>query len=137
MNRCDAHTIAGRRCRNSRVNGLNVCGIHSDECVICFHRLGFGKSLVRTSCGHLFHGPCINRWLGCSNRCPICRYKLQRSVVTVYDLCNVVVDRRRIIDILTRVEDLPEHVTLTMESNILLLSDHNTGTLITSEPFSL
>lgn len=55
-------------------------GIPSDICPICHDDLaGVGNEAPdglppcrRTLCGHTFCGPCIERWLSTSKRCPVC-----------------------------------------------------------------
>ena len=45
-----------------------------EECGICTENLANGQSIcVNTNCQHGFHCECINKWLGKSNTCPICR----------------------------------------------------------------
>ena len=48
------------------------------ECVVCFNPVDPGARAARmvTPCGHLFHAPCLTRWLEQSVSCPICRAPL-------------------------------------------------------------
>ena len=45
------------------------------ECLICTELLGFEAHISATSCGHLFHRDCLNRWLNQQilKTCPQCR----------------------------------------------------------------
>lgn len=45
-----------------------------EECRICLCALEDGEDVVSLpSCGHLFHGPCAERWLGSAKAtCPLC-----------------------------------------------------------------
>lgn len=44
------------------------------ECTICLCKMEPGDEIRELRCSHLFHGVCLDRWLG-SNRlsCPLCR----------------------------------------------------------------
>ncbi|KAF7727067.1 hypothetical protein EC973_008030 [Apophysomyces ossiformis] len=44
-----------------------------EECTICQETFGVMSELIRMPCKHEYHGPCIRKWLGVSNTCPICR----------------------------------------------------------------
>lgn len=47
---------------------------YGDECRICLCALEEGEDVVSLpGCGHLFHGPCAERWLSASKAsCPLC-----------------------------------------------------------------
>lgn len=47
---------------------------HNEECTICLCALEQGEDVVALpGCGHLFHGPCAERWLSTSKAtCPLC-----------------------------------------------------------------
>ncbi|XP_059648107.1 E3 ubiquitin-protein ligase SGR9, amyloplastic-like [Cornus florida] len=52
---------------------------HSDtkmQCVICLEQLVVGSEATRMPCLHDFHRDCIVRWLGASNFCPLCRFRM-------------------------------------------------------------
>ncbi|GMH30229.1 hypothetical protein Nepgr_032072 [Nepenthes gracilis] len=44
-----------------------------EECAICIDEIDDGGACVETSCRHLFHLPCILRWLADNESCPLCR----------------------------------------------------------------
>ncbi|KZV35075.1 hypothetical protein F511_04380 [Dorcoceras hygrometricum] len=46
------------------------------ECVICKEEIMEGREVCELPCGHYFHWTCILRWLGKTNTCPCCRYRL-------------------------------------------------------------
>jgi hypothetical protein len=44
------------------------------ECCICMGSNEEETSVVKTACGHCFHGNCLNRWfVGGKRSCPYCR----------------------------------------------------------------
>jgi hypothetical protein len=45
-------------------------------CSVCLTELSKGEETVLISCGHLFHDPCIVKWLEMHNTCPVCRYEI-------------------------------------------------------------
>ena len=53
-----------------------------EDCPICLEPFG-GDDGVRVvpACGHLYHAPCIDRWLDMRNSCPVCRC----TVASLYD----------------------------------------------------
>ncbi|XP_059650123.1 uncharacterized protein LOC132295874 [Cornus florida] len=46
------------------------------QCVICLEQLLVGSEATRMPCLHDFHGDCLVRWLGISNLCPLCRFRM-------------------------------------------------------------
>jgi len=46
-------------------------------CAICIVNYKYGDELRALPCGHEFHKPCIDAWLGNNASCPACRYSLQ------------------------------------------------------------
>ncbi|XP_062201637.1 probable E3 ubiquitin-protein ligase ATL45 [Phragmites australis] len=45
-----------------------------EDCPICLEPFGDDDGVrVVPACGHLFHAPCIDRWLDERNSCPVCR----------------------------------------------------------------
>lgn len=49
------------------------------QCTICFEDM-WDKDSIFTTCGHIFHKDCIDRWLKeKAKNCPICRASLDRS----------------------------------------------------------
>lgn len=141
MGRCNAKTTKGLRCRNSCTNKLDTCYIHSDECSICFHRLGSGNQPSKLVCGHLFHEDCISRWLDINGKCPICRYPSRPPVVTVYDNSNVVVPTDRIVIMLRSIYRSGQlhtnRVVVTVDDDVLRINSYDSGQLMGSEPFFL
>ncbi|XP_059648157.1 E3 ubiquitin-protein ligase CIP8-like [Cornus florida] len=46
------------------------------QCVICLEQLLVGSEATRMPCLHDFHRDCIVKWLGVSNLCPLCRFRM-------------------------------------------------------------
>ncbi|KAK6942339.1 Zinc finger, RING-type [Dillenia turbinata] len=44
------------------------------NCVVCLE--GLSKEVSSLPCSHVFHEPCITRWLEGSSSCPICRFQI-------------------------------------------------------------
>ncbi|KAD1937334.1 hypothetical protein R6Q59_022247 [Mikania micrantha] len=44
-----------------------------NKCSICQEEFVRGDEVGRLGCGHGYHTPCINQWLGLKNWCPICK----------------------------------------------------------------
>ncbi|CAK9313861.1 unnamed protein product [Citrullus colocynthis] len=55
-------------------NGREETG---DQCSVCYEDLHGEKELARISCGHVYHKPCILKWLKINNSCPLCRRELE------------------------------------------------------------
>lgn len=141
MNRCNARTKLGKRCRNRCTKGLATCYIHSDECCVCLDRLGSGSVICKLHCGHIFHENCVKQWINSDGRCPICRFVCRAPVVTVHDLSNVPLPESAVYTILRRLYDNGElnttSVSIILENDFILVNEYSTGILIGSEPFSL
>jgi E3 ubiquitin-protein ligase RNF139 len=54
-----------------------------DVCAICYHQLN-GSARV-TSCGHLFHGVCLRKWLYIKDACPMCHHAIVAGGQTTED----------------------------------------------------
>ncbi|XP_066377156.1 RING-H2 finger protein ATL74-like [Miscanthus floridulus] len=56
-------------------------GLMPEDCPICLEPFGDDDGVrVVPACGHLYHAPCIDRWLDVRNSCPVCRC----AVATLY-----------------------------------------------------
>ncbi|XP_057838301.1 RING-H2 finger protein ATL32-like [Cryptomeria japonica] len=45
-----------------------------ENCCICLEGIGGEESVrILPKCKHYFHGRCIDRWLLCQNKCPVCK----------------------------------------------------------------
>ncbi|OMJ85304.1 hypothetical protein SteCoe_13398 [Stentor coeruleus] len=49
------------------------------ECVICFSEFEENDQVITLDCDvrHVYHSPCLKRWLRINNTCPICRKSLE------------------------------------------------------------
>lgn len=43
--------------------------LHNDVCAICYAEMTSART---TYCNHLFHGPCLRKWLYVQDKCPMC-----------------------------------------------------------------
>jgi len=43
------------------------------SCSICFDEFFVGEEVKALNCEHMFHAPCIDRWLHLHGTCPVCR----------------------------------------------------------------
>lgn len=46
------------------------------SCSVCLTEIAKDCDTVLVPCGHMFHSPCILKWLELHNTCPVCRYEL-------------------------------------------------------------
>ncbi|XP_057334418.1 E3 ubiquitin-protein ligase TRAIP-like [Microplitis mediator] len=51
------------------------------SCAICCSRLDPSDDIFSTSCGHVFHYPCLTQWLERSKTCPQCRERTSNSKI--------------------------------------------------------
>ncbi|KAL3633792.1 hypothetical protein CASFOL_022554 [Castilleja foliolosa] len=58
-----------------RYDSIVACGSQQDqECSICLSEFEPKAEINRLSCGHVFHKPCLEKWLKYWNTtCPLCR----------------------------------------------------------------
>ncbi|XP_004306139.1 PREDICTED: E3 ubiquitin-protein ligase RNF181-like [Fragaria vesca subsp. vesca] len=47
-----------------------------NECSICLNGFKVGDEVKEMPCKHSFHGACIEKWMGMSTLCPLCRFSL-------------------------------------------------------------
>ena len=62
--------------QNSSIESLDrfECTGEEGKCTVCMGEMEVGDEGVRLSCGHQFHGPCVEQWLrGYVSSCPVCR----------------------------------------------------------------
>lgn len=46
------------------------------NCAICIEDIVVGNKIIKLQCGHVFHSPCILKWVKDKNSCPYCRKKV-------------------------------------------------------------
>ena len=59
---------------NKKIITLNE--INEKECIICFEEYKEGDIIIELDCKHIYHDPCISKWLQKDLSCPICRSQL-------------------------------------------------------------
>lgn len=64
--------------------GEGVQGAYSDSsCSVCLDDYEEGDQLLQLTCGHVFHGPCIDLWLKSHRECPCCRWAIKRVLSAI------------------------------------------------------
>lgn len=53
-----------------------MMGEGGGECSICLEDVVIGGEAKEMPCRHVFHGICIEKWLGMHGSCPLCRYQM-------------------------------------------------------------
>ncbi|XP_036317803.1 probable E3 ubiquitin-protein ligase RHC1A, partial [Rhagoletis pomonella] len=48
------------------------------SCAICLQEMPNGNDCWVTLCNHVFHKPCIERWVTDSPDCPVCRQRVNK-----------------------------------------------------------
>ncbi|KAF6159981.1 hypothetical protein GIB67_033065 [Kingdonia uniflora] len=48
----------------------------ASPCPICLEEYSAEEEVTMMPCSHIYHEDCITHWLGISNVCPICRFKM-------------------------------------------------------------
>jgi len=46
------------------------------SCSVCLTQIEKDAETILVPCGHMFHEPCILKWLDIHNTCPVCRFEL-------------------------------------------------------------
>ena len=84
---CKGVTKAGTRC-SYRGRHHGYCKVHADpehlcdtgkdlgDCPICYEKVTKGTSTI-TSCKHIFHRRCLQRWTDENSTCPMCRANIR------------------------------------------------------------
>ena len=74
---------AVRPASEESIMGLEVVRIEEgsvdmagEACAVCLNEFSIGSEARRMPCSHTYHQDCIVQWLGRSNMCPMCRYRL-------------------------------------------------------------
>ena len=53
-----------------------MVGLAGEVCAVCLDEFCVGSEARKMPCSHTYHQDCIVKWLGKSNMCPICRYRV-------------------------------------------------------------
>jgi len=59
-----------------QISSVLISQDHADaklSCSVCLELFTIGEEVKKLECGHLFHIPCIQRWLKLHGTCPVCR----------------------------------------------------------------
>lgn len=74
--------VHNEQIKKKRVEGLiEDLSNNSASCPICMETIEHTQAAL-TKCGHLFHGFCLNRFLGYSSTCPTCRCALGKKDIS-------------------------------------------------------
>ncbi|TMW84905.1 E3 ubiquitin-protein ligase At1g63170-like [Solanum lycopersicum] len=60
-------------CGGNTPTDEHAVSVDDSECSICLSTYDDGDELRELPCGHLFHCPCIDKWLYMSATCPLCK----------------------------------------------------------------
>lgn len=60
--------------KNKKIITLNET--NNKDCVICFEEYKEGDIIIELECKHVYHDPCISKWLQKDLSCPMCRTQL-------------------------------------------------------------
>lgn len=71
-----ASETAVRRLPTIRVAPEDLVDESNRQCCICYGENNLGDTVTRLPCGHLYHRPCVSKWLEKHCTCPVCRYEL-------------------------------------------------------------
>ena len=86
---CSGTKKDGQPCKfRGRFDGK--CKFHAPkdcpECPICYEAVS-AKTQIKTSCNHVFHRTCLQRWTRDHNSCPLCRANI-RPAPPPAPICN-------------------------------------------------
>jgi len=59
-----------------KLHKVEVTDTMETTCSVCFEEFLIGSNVMGLPCQHIFHDPCLTKWLEERNTCPICRYEL-------------------------------------------------------------
>lgn len=60
-------------------NNKKIITLHETnekDCIICFEEYKEGDIIIELECKHIYHDPCISKWLQKDLSCPMCRTQL-------------------------------------------------------------
>lgn len=62
---------------------------NDDCCAVCLCSIGEGDEIRELKCGHVFHCPCLDRWVALGHwTCPLCRNHVGDRQVLVFNFCE-------------------------------------------------
>ncbi len=50
-------------------------------CIICMKEYEVTEKVLIIPCSHYYHNECINGWFKKSNKCPVCKFKIEKEVI--------------------------------------------------------
>ena len=80
-----------------------------ETCPICQNRIigwPFDKSIVSTSCGHIFHGSCLQDWIITNPTCPMCRSVVEPDSLTIITIDKKSLDDARMCELIGQLTSL-------------------------------
>lgn len=63
--------MTGEYCKKDEKGNLEY-----PSCSVCLAEINKGDETILVPCGHMFHSPCLMKWLQLHNTCPVCRFEL-------------------------------------------------------------
>jgi hypothetical protein len=67
------HPSVGSRSSALPVHPYCAAAHKQTSCVVCLEDFSEGDNVCSLPCGHVYHAPCIDRWLVEHDACPCCR----------------------------------------------------------------
>lgn len=64
-----------------KIDQSHLCS--NSECSICMEKFVVGSEAKQMPCKHIYHSDCIIPWLSQNNSCPVCRYKMPTTQVSL------------------------------------------------------
>ena len=83
-----------------------------ETCPICQNRIiswPFDKSIVSTSCGHIFHGSCLQKWIITKKNCPMCRSIVEPNGLKIITIDTKLLDDKRMCILIDQLTSLFTH----------------------------
>ena len=70
--------------KDVKLDSTSLCS--QPTCPVCSDDHTCDEVLTELPCGHVFHSPCVIRWLEIKYSCPVCRYELTIPIPSIAEL---------------------------------------------------
>jgi hypothetical protein len=62
--------------------------LENKTCIICMKDYEVKDKVLTTPCSHSYHNECINGWFKKCNKCPVCKFKIEKEIIQTNDLLD-------------------------------------------------